>query len=176
MSNSKKNYKKTQKRTNLRYLPKRLTYKDKQIQSRSLIKSKKMYKQGKYYLRKSVKSFKSKPSRYVSKAKKLYNVNIIGATNELSKASGCSKEALAEIIRKGEGAYYSSGSRPNQTPQSWGIARLASALTSGKAGAVDNSILMKGCKQGSLGYRMAKQSYKKHKYGHRHIPKVKLIL
>ena len=54
------------------------------------------------------------------------------------KKTGCSIEALKKIVNKGEGAYYSSGSRPNQTSHSWGYARLASAITGGKAAAVDS--------------------------------------
>ena len=101
----------------------------------------------------------------------MYNVEKIGATNQLSRKSGCSKTALAKIINKGAGAYYSSGSRPNQTAQSWGIARLASALTSGKAGAVDYTILMDGCKPGSKGYKMAQLSRKKYGHGQRRVQK-----
>lgn len=53
--------------------------------------------------------------------------------------------ALKQIVRKGQGAYFSSGSRPNQTSQSWGLARLASSITAGKSAAVDYDILEKGC-------------------------------
>jgi hypothetical protein len=160
---------------NLRYLPKRLTKKDKKKQSKMLVKSRKLYKKGMYYTRKPLKSYKSKTSKHILKARKLYNVNKIGATNELARASGCSKDTLAKIINKGAGAYYSSGSRPNQTAQSWGIARLASALTAGKAGAVDYNLLVKGCKKGSIGYKMAKKAKLYYKYGKRKVPKVKLL-
>jgi hypothetical protein len=160
------------KKINLRYLPKKLTQKDKKKQMNMLLKSKKMYKQGKYFTRKSIKSFKSKPSSHVIKAKKMYGVNKIGATEELSKKTGCSKSVLAKIINKGEGAYYSSGSRPNQTPQSWGIARLASSLTSGKSAAVDYNILIEGCKRGSKGYKSAQNAKRKHGHGTRRVPKV----
>ena len=165
----------TSKKINLRYLPKALTNKDKRRQASFLQKSKKMYKKGKYYTRPHVASFKSKPSAHVAAAQKLYKVDKIGATPELAKATGCSKSSLRQIIRKGEGAYYSSGSRPNQTAQSWGVARLASALTSGKAGAVDYNILAKGCKKGSLGLKMANKSRKIHGYGHRKVPKVHIF-
>jgi DNA invertase Pin-like site-specific DNA recombinase len=160
---------------NLRYLPKRLTKKDKKLQSDMLVKSKKLYKKGIYFTRKPIKSFRSKTSKYVTKAKKKYNVNKIGATNELARASGCSKSTLEKIINKGRGAYYSSGSRPNQTAESWGIARLASALTAGKAGAVDYNLLVNGCKKNSIGYKMAIKARNKYKYGKRKVPKVKLI-
>ena len=161
-------------KTTLRYLPKRLSFKDKKKQSKMLLKSKKMYIKCKYYTRKPVKSFKSKTSSHVLNAKKMYNVEKIGATNELARKTGCSKSALAQIISKGAGAYYSSGSRPNQTAQSWGIARLASALTSGKAGAVDYNILNEGCKPGSKGYKAAQKARKIHGYGKRKVPKVNL--
>ena len=163
-----------QKQINLRYLPKKLITKDKKKQSQMLLKSKRLYKQGQYYTRKLVKSFQSKKSPHILNAQKMYDVTKIGATNELSKKTGCSKSALAKIINKGAGAYYSSGSRPNQTAQSWGIARLASALTSGKAGAVDYNILNNGCKPGSKGYKAAQLARKKHGYGTRRVPKVKL--
>jgi hypothetical protein len=159
---------------NLKYLPKRLTSKDKKKQSRMLLKSKKMYKKGNYYTRKPVRSFHSKTSKHILKARKMYNIKIIGATDELAKKSGCSKKTLAKIINKGAGAYYSSGSRPNQTAQSWGIARLASALTSGKAGAIDYNILNEGCKLGSKGYKAVQLAKRKYGNGKRKVPKVKL--
>ena len=61
--------------------------------------------------------------------------------SELEKATGCSIDALKKIVNKSEGAYFSSGSRPNQTAQSWGYARLASAITGGKSAAVDYKII-----------------------------------
>lgn len=163
-----------QKFINLRYLPKRLTFKDKKKQSQMLLKSKRLYKKGKYFTRKPIKSFQSKTSNHILNAKKMYNVDTIGATNLLSKKTGCSKSALRKIINKGEGAYYSSGSRPNQTAQSWGIARLASALTSGKAGAIDYNILIEGCKPGSKGFKMAKLARNKYGFGKRKAPKVQI--
>jgi DNA-binding Xre family transcriptional regulator len=159
---------------NLRYLPKRLTKKDKKKQSKMLMKSRRLYKKGIYYTRKPVSSFKSKKSQHIINAEKIYGVDKIGATDELAKATGCSKEALAKIINKGEGAYYSSGSRPNQTAQSWGVARLASSITSGKAAAVDYSILEKGCKPNSKALTMAKKARRKHGHGTRRVPKTKI--
>lgn len=159
---------------NLRYLPKRLTRKDKKKQSIELMKSRRLYKKGIYYTRPNVSSFKSKKSQHIVKAEKLYHVNKIGATNELEKATGCSKKALAKIINKGAGAYYSSGSRPNQTAQSWGVARLASSITAGKAAAVDYKILEEGCKPNSKALTLAKRARKKYGYGTRRVPKVKI--
>ena len=159
---------------NLRYLPKGLTKRDRNIQSRELLKSRRLYKKGQYHTRRKVSSYSKKKSPYITNAEKMYNVNKIGATNELAKATGCSREALAKIINKGEGAYFSSGSRPNQTAQSWGIARLASSITSGKAAAVDYNILEKGCKPGSKALRLAKKSRNKNGYGTRRVPKVNI--
>lgn len=51
---------------------------------------------------------------------------------DLSKASGVKESGLKEIIKRGEKAYYTSGSRPNQTPESWGIARLYAVLFGSK--------------------------------------------
>ena len=127
----------------IRYLPNKLTKKDKGKQIRMLNKSKKMYKKGLYYTRNQVKSFKSKPSKHVKNALALYKVDNMTPNNQLVKATGCSLGALNKIVQKGEGAYFSSGSRPNQTAQSWGLARLASSLTSGKAAAVDFDIFVK---------------------------------
>jgi hypothetical protein len=160
---------------NLKYLPKTLSKKDKKKQFSMITKSRKLYKKNKFYIRKNIKSFKAKPSNHVINAKKMYNVTKIGATNELSKKTGCSKSALKQIIQKGEGAYYSSGSRPNQTPQSWGIARLASSLTAGKAGAVDYNILLKGCKPKSKGLKMATLSKKRYGFGTRRTKKTHII-
>jgi len=159
---------------NLRYLPKKLTRKDRKIQTKMLLKSRRLYKKGKYFTRKVVSSFKSKKSPHILKAIKIYKVPKIGATDELARATGCSKKALAKIINKGEGAYFSSGSRPNQTGQSWGIARLASSITSGKAAAVDYSILENGCKPNSKALTMAKKAKRKYGHGTRRVPKVKI--
>jgi len=156
----------------LRYLPKKLTLKDKKKQIKMLKKSRKLYKKGLYYTRKNLKSFKSKKSNHILTAKKMYNVTKIGATDELSKKTKCSKESLAKIIKKGEGAYYSSGSRPNQSAQSWGVARLASSLTSGKAAAVDYSILENGCQKNSKALKLAKKAKQKYGYGQHGVPKV----
>ena len=41
-----------------------------------------------------------------------------------SKITGIPKGVLDKVENKGRGAYYSSGSRPGQTAQSWGVARV----------------------------------------------------
>ena len=157
----------------LRYLPIRLTAKDRKRQSRMLTRSRRLYKQHRYQTRKKLSSFHSKPSHHVENAKRIYHVNHIGATPALAKATGCSQSALRKIIRKGEGAYFSSGSRPNQTAQSWGVARLASSLTSGKAAVIDYDILEKGCRPNSPALRRAKTAKRKFGQPLRHPPHTK---
>ena len=146
-----------------RYIPKNLSRKDYKKQLYMINKSKKLYKKKQYYTRKHLTSFKSKPSKHIINAEKLYHVSKIRANKELSKKTGCSINALKQIIKKGEGAYYSSGSRPNQSPQSWGIARLASSITAGKAAKIDFNILEKGCNKNSKAYKLARKTYFKTK-------------
>lgn len=140
-----------------RYLPKMLTPKDKKKQLSMLNKSLKLYKKGQYYTRKRVGSFKSRRSNHIKNAQRIYGVDHVAPTAELAKKTGCKLWALKKIVNKGEGAYYSSGSRPNQTPQSWGKARLASAITSGNAATVDYDILEKGCDHKKKAFRLAQK-------------------
>jgi len=156
----------------LRYLPNKLTKKDKARQVRMLKKSRKMYKKGVYYSRDKVKSFKSKPSNHIKNALRIYKVDSVIPNKQLSKATGCSLSALKQIVKKGEGAYFSSGSRPNQSAQSWGLARLASSLTSGKAAAVDFDILDKGCDHNKKAFILAKKAKKKYGFGRSKTKKV----
>lgn len=61
----------------------------------------------------------------------------------ISKVTGLPYKALKKVFEKGEGAYYSSGSRPNQSPQSWAYARLYSYILGGGAREVDKDITKK---------------------------------
>ena len=153
------------------YVPNTLTRKDKRKQLSMLKNSRNLYKKGRFYTRNKLPSFTSKVSKHILKARKLYSIKHIRPSKELSRASGCPMHVLEGIVKKGEGAYYSSGSRPNQTPQSWGVARLASSITGGKAAAVDYSILEEGCKPGSKALNLAKKAVKKRGHGTRRIPK-----
>ena len=155
----------------LKYIPKKTTKKDKKKLLLELKKSKKMYKKKKYYTRKKVKSFRSKKSRHILNAEKIYNISNVKPGKELVKKTGCSVEGLNKIVKKGQGAYFSSGSRPNQSAHSWGYARLASAITGGKSAAVDFKILEKYCKKSGKAYKLAVKSKKKHGYGTRKVPK-----
>ena len=149
-----------------KYLPSLKEIKDSAKQVKMLMKSRKQYKKGKFFTRKKLKSFKSKPSNHVTDARKIYGIQNITPNNELARKTGCSLSALKQIVRKGEGAYFSSGSRPNQTAQSWGLARLASSITAGKSAAVDYNILEKGCDHNKKAFLLAKKSKRKYKFGH----------
>ena len=50
---------------------------------------------------------------------------------------------IETILKKGAGAYMSSGSRPNVSSFQWRYARLASALLGGPAAKVDKNLLSK---------------------------------
>jgi hypothetical protein len=141
-----------------KYLPNFLSKTDKVKQRNMLNKSIKQYKRGKYYTRKKLASYKSKSSGHIANARKIYGIKNITPNKELAEKTGCKLSSLKDIVRKGEGAYYSSGSRPNQTPQSWGLARLASAITAGKASRVDYSILENGCDHTKKAFQLALKS------------------
>lgn len=140
-----------------RYVPKQLSKKDKKKQARELKKSRQAYKKGKYHTRKKMKSFKSKVSPHIIKARKMYKVDKITPNKRLANACGCKMQGLRKIVKKGQGAYFSSGSRPNQTGHSWGYARMASSITGGKASAVDYNILEKYCTKKSKALKLAKK-------------------
>jgi hypothetical protein len=58
----------------------------------------------------------------------------------LARKTQCKRSALEKIVNKVRGAYFSSGSRPNQTSSSWDYARLASVIMNGKARKYDKKI------------------------------------
>jgi len=97
----------------LKYLPRRLTRKDRKQQYQQLLLSRKAYRKGRYMSRRSVSSYPHRPSRHLYRLRKMYGVKNATPSKQLSQATGCSLAAMKQIIRKGEGAYYSSGSRPN---------------------------------------------------------------
>ena len=88
--------------------------------------------------RPKVKGFKSKRSGWVSKFEDKYKVKI--TDKSFINKNIIKTEGMNKIIKKGMGAYYSGGSRPNQTPFSWGLSRLASVIMGGNARKVDKSI------------------------------------
>jgi phage terminase large subunit-like protein len=157
----------------VRYLPTTLSKKDKQKQIKMLMKSRKLYRtKNQYYTRKPLASYKNKTSKHIIRARKIYNIKNLTPSKELARKTGCSLSALNQIVKKGQGAYFSSGSRPNQTAQSWGVARLASSITAGKAAAVDYGIIDAGCDHKKRAFILANKSRRKYKYGQSKTRKV----
>ena len=158
----------------VRYVPFRLSRKDKMKQVRLLEKTRKMYKKGDYFTRPNLKSFHSKPSNHTLNARRIYKIRNISPSNELSLATGCSIKTLKKIVNKGAGAYFSSGSRPNQTAQSWGLARLASSITGGKAAAVDYDLINNGCDHKKKAFILANKAREIYKQGRSKTHKIKV--
>ena len=107
-----------------KYVPTSLSKKDKEKQIKSI-------KEG--TIRPKVKA-PNRRSTWVVKFEKKYGYNI--RDPRVSKEI-ITKTGMNKILDKGKGAYFSSGSRPNQTPESWAYARLASVIMGGPARKVD---------------------------------------
>lgn len=114
------------------YVPSSLTQADKKKQIKS-IKDK--------TIRPKLESFKSKRSSYAVKYEKKYNKKI--SNKSFIYKNIISKTGVDKIMSKGRAAYFTSGSRPNQTPESWALARLASVIVGGPARKVDIAIWVK---------------------------------
>ena len=114
------------------YVPSSLSAKDKKEQINSILKGKD---------RPKVSTFKSKRSGWAKKFEDKYGYKI----SEVSKInkSILKEKGQKEIIGIGMKAYYTSGSRPNQTPFSWGLGRLASVIMNGPARKIDEKIWKK---------------------------------
>jgi hypothetical protein len=111
------------------YVPPSLTKEDRKKQVESLVKGTR---------RPKVESFKTKRSVHVVAFEKKYNRKI--TDKQFIYKNIISKTGVDKILAKGRGAYFSSGSRPNQTPASWSNARLASVIMNGAARKVDKAI------------------------------------
>ena len=98
-------------------------------------KSQKEYEEtGKVSNRPRVSDTPTKRSSHVKKFEDRYGYKI----SELSRVKKDFPTVdVDQILSKGRAAYASSGSRPNVTAEQWALARLASALTGGKAAKVD---------------------------------------
>ena len=123
-------------------------------QLKELDRSRKMYRQGKYYTRKKMNSFKTKPSRHVVDFQKCYGISVTSNLDKIERVTGVPVDVIEKILNKGRGAYYSSGSRPNQNAESWARARVASAILKRGAYRVDKHLFneagvnkIKGCRR-----------------------------
>jgi hypothetical protein len=83
-------------------------------------------------------SVKTKRSKHTIAFEKKYGTKI--SDKKFIHENIITNKGQELIIEKGKGAYYSSGSRPNQTPTSWALARLASVIMNGPARKVDKKI------------------------------------
>jgi len=117
--------------TNKKYVPDSLSKSDKAKQIKSI-------KEGKD--RPKV-NYKTRRSSHVVAFEKKYKVPITDL--QFIYKNIISKTGVDKIIEKGQGAYYSSGSRPNVTKEAWSFARLASVIMGGKARDVDKDIWSK---------------------------------
>ena len=111
------------------YLPASLTPADRKKQEKSI-------REGKD--RPKVESFKSRRSKHVIAFEKKYGTKI--TDDKFINKNIIRQKGIDLILKKGAGAYYSSGSRPNQTVASWSRARLASVIMNGPARKVDIKI------------------------------------
>ena len=107
------------------------------IQEKLIRKSQKIYEEtGKVVARPKVSSQRVPRSQHVKRFEDKYGFSV----SDLSKVKAKFPDTDVEtILSKGRAAYSSSGSRPNTTPEAWAKARLASALTGGKAYKIDKS-------------------------------------
>jgi len=115
-----------------KYVPKSLTPKQRKKQIESIEKG---------VDRPKLEGIRTRRSKYTVMADKYFDGNT--SVSNISKKLGVNRRGLDEIIKKGEGAYYTSGSRPNVTARQWGYVRMFSVLFGGKARDVDKDIVEK---------------------------------
>ena len=118
-----------------------LSKRDINRQKRNIKTARKSYKKGKYVDRPKLKSYKKKESGWTAKFHKRYPE--AKTIPQIARATGIPAKALNAVKRKGMGAYYSSGSRPNQTAHSWGMARMYSYILGGPTRKIDHHITEK---------------------------------
>jgi len=123
-----------------------LSKKDERKQQQNIRKAIRSYKtkrgSNRYVSRPRLRSYKHKKSQWLLKYEKKYGEDN-KSYKEISKKTKIPIKALQEVVKKGQGAYYSSGSRPNQTAESWGKARMYSFIMGGPTRKYDNHIAIK---------------------------------
>ena len=98
------------------YLPPSLTRADAKKQKESILSN---------TMRPRVK-YKSRRSKWVRKFEDKYGKKI--TNDSFIDKHIITRAGINKILDKGRGAYFSGGSRPNQTPESWARARLAAVI------------------------------------------------
>ena len=116
-----------------------LTPQQRILQQRLIRKSQKTYEQtGEILERPKVSAKKTPRSPWAKKFQEKHGFPV----TDLDKVKKAYPNADVEtILKKGAGAYASSGSRPNVSSYQWKFARLASALLGGPASKVDKDLL-----------------------------------
>jgi len=110
-----------------RYLPDSLSKSERQAQIKSIFEGKERPKTG----------VKERKSSWTVQFDKEYGEKLDGmkgkrSKSNIAKVTGIPFKAIDEVYKKGEGAFYSSGSRPNQTPSSWARGRIYAYIMGGE--------------------------------------------
>ena len=110
-----------------RYLPDTLSKADRQKQIKSIFEKKERPKT----------KVKERKSSWTTKFDKKYGEELDAmkgkrSKKNVAKITGIPLKAIDEVYKKGEGAFYSSGSRPNQTASSWARGRIYAYIMGGK--------------------------------------------
>ena len=118
-----------------------LDKKDSKKHKKYIIDRRKSAKKGEFISRNlELKSYKYKKSQNVLAFERKYGVKITDVEG-IERKVGLPAKAQKAILDKGKGAFFSSGSRPGQTPESWAYGRLASVILKKKAYKFDKHIL-----------------------------------
>lgn len=115
-----------------RYVPASLSGADRRKQIKSIFEGTK---------RPELKSYKGKRSTWVAKFEKKYGHKI--SDLKFIYKNLMKKEGVDQVLDKGRAAFFTSGSRPETTPEAWALGRLASVLLGGPARKVDKKIYTK---------------------------------
>ena len=126
---------------NKKYVPDTLSKKEKAKQRKILKERKQKAKKG-VYVEKKVSKKTPKKSSYTIRFRNKYKLSSYSLPS-IAKATGIPVKALREVKKKGLGAYYSAGSRPNTTATQWAMARVYSYILGGGARKVDKAITKK---------------------------------
>ena len=126
---------------NKKYVPKNLSKKEKTKQRKILKERKAKAKKG-VFVEKKLNKKKTKESSFTTRFKNKYKLKSYSLSS-IAKATGIPLKALQEVKKKGMGAYYSAGSRPNTTAIQWAMARVYSYILGGGARRVDKAITEK---------------------------------
>ena len=122
-----------------RYLPDTLSKSEREKQIKSIFEGKERPKT----------KVKEKKSTWTTQFDKEYGEQLDAmkgkrSKSNIAKVTGIPLKAINEVYKKGEGAFYSSGSRPNQTASSWARGRIYAYIMGGeKVRKVDKDITEK---------------------------------